>query len=117
MLWRYKLDGYYFWAVNWWRKDPWTTISSKEDSFKRGTLIYPSPLTGMPLPSLRLEAFRDGIEDMLMLKILDRKTSGSAHILRGKLIDIPESFRKRFEEAPPDLSVWHNELLKAIEGL
>lgn len=78
LLWKYDLDGYHFWGVNWWKEDPWVTVSSqKRDSFKSGTLIYPDPRSNKVYPSLRLETFRDGIEDMLLLKELEKTAVGN----------------------------------------
>jgi hypothetical protein len=70
LLWYYNLDGYHFWAINWWRKDPWSTASTREvDFLKRGTLLYPDQSQNNDaVVSLRLEYFREGIEDFQLLR-------------------------------------------------
>lgn len=71
VLWRYNLDGYHFWRLNWWNKDPWTTRSAwKIDFNKTGTLVYPGAGRAV-YPSVRLLAFRDGLEDAMLLELLD----------------------------------------------
>jgi hypothetical protein len=62
-LYKYDFSGYMLWEIAWFDLDPWTTIPGKADHFRTGTLIYPHPATGMPLPTLRLEALRRGLED------------------------------------------------------
>jgi hypothetical protein len=58
ILFQYKFDGYTFWGGNYWKDDPWTTASQH-----RGSWFYPNPSNGMPWPSVRLEALRDGFQD------------------------------------------------------
>jgi hypothetical protein len=67
-------SGYLLWSVNYWPHDPWTQPPSKKDFFRRGTLIYPHPSTGLPLPSLRLEIMRRGWEDYQYLVLLKEAT-------------------------------------------
>ena len=63
-LFAYGLTGYYFWAANYWGDDPWSVPSGPGSSIRRGgTLYYPHPRTGMPLPILRREACRRGFQD------------------------------------------------------
>jgi hypothetical protein len=63
-------SGYLFWSVNYWPHDPWTTRPGPKDFYRRGTLLYPNPSNGQPLPSLRLEAIRRGFEDYQYLILL-----------------------------------------------
>lgn len=66
-------SGYLLWSVNYWPHDPWTTPpagGTAGDFFRRGTLVYPQPSTGLPLPTLRLEAIRRGWEDYQYLVLL-----------------------------------------------
>lgn len=69
---KYKSSGYLLWSINWWGVDPWTTIPGTIDYYRSGTLIYPHPTTGMPLPTTRLEALRRGFEDYLQLTMMDK---------------------------------------------
>jgi hypothetical protein len=117
LLWKYNLDGYLFWAINWWKEDPWKTVSSKKKDFlKRGTLVYPDPRTGKIYPSLRLEAFRDGIEDMLLLREVEKLAQGNgpkatkAKTLLSKLKNV-YSIAERFDHAP-NPAVFREEIMK-----
>jgi Domain of unknown function (DUF4091) len=72
-LFRSGCSGYLLWSVNYWPHDPWTTppAGGAEGGFlRRGTLVYPHPSTGLPLPTLRLEAMRRGWEDYQYLVLL-----------------------------------------------
>lgn len=111
LLWKYKLDGYYYWGVNDWKADPWTTISSRAaDNLKQGVLVYPDPAgTGRLLPSLRLEAFRDGIEDMLILQALEGKAEAAD--LLDNLRAVVENLKMNWKKAPPNLGTWRTEML------
>jgi hypothetical protein len=59
----YNYTGYYLYGVNFWTVDPWQVPPSRKDFYRRGVLYYPHPRTGMPLPTLRWEAFRRGLQD------------------------------------------------------
>ncbi len=59
----HRFSGYYLWGVNVWPEDPWTQIPGAASRSRRGTFLYPHPRTGRPLPSLRLEAWRQGFQD------------------------------------------------------
>jgi hypothetical protein len=119
LLWKYHLDGYLFWAINWWKEDPWKTVSSKKKDFlKRGTLVYPDPRTGKIYPSLRLEAFRDGIEDMLLLREVEKLAQGNgpkatkAKTLLSKLKNV-YSIAERFDHAP-NPAVFREEIMEIL---
>ena len=62
-MFRYGFNGYLLWGVNYWVDDPWTVPPGEGDFYRRGTFFYPHPLTGKPLPTLRLESLRRGWED------------------------------------------------------
>jgi hypothetical protein len=65
---RYNLKGWMYFAINFWRKNTWVPRQWPEiwehwePGWGMGALIYPGP-NGTPVPSARLEAMRDGIED------------------------------------------------------
>jgi len=85
----YGVDGYEFWGVSWWTYDPWergwhTFIrqSSEGERFYwvrypngDGYLVYPGDRFGRsePIPSIRLMQVREGIEDYLILREIERK--------------------------------------------
>ena len=119
LIWRYNLDGYQFWAINWWKEDPWTTVSSqKKDFLKRGTFVYPDTETGKIYPSLRLESFREGIEDMLLLREIEKLANGSsptaskARELLSKLRNVYE-ISERYDNAT-NPGKFRNEILNVL---
>jgi len=63
IIYRYQFNGYLLWGVNYWPNDPWTTEPSDADDMRRGTFYYPHPQTGLPVPTLRLESLRRGLQD------------------------------------------------------
>ena len=78
--WKYKAEGFEYWSpVAWgrnWRKKPpnqWPDAPWDPNTFGRyngdGYLIYPGP-GGVPYPSIRLKALRDGFEDYEYLWLL-----------------------------------------------
>jgi hypothetical protein len=103
---RYGSPGYLHWGLNWWSEDPFyeaTRIQTESglvlpagDSW----IVYPAE--GGVLPSIRLEAMRDGIVDHELLCRLAEKRPAEAKELARQLvygftqydIDIP-SFREK----------------------
>lgn len=69
-LFRYNFSGYFIWAINNYPGDPWTT--QPDPTSRSGAFIYPNPLNGMPLPTLRLEALRRGFEDYQYFALLQQ---------------------------------------------
>ncbi|MBM4285367.1 MAG: DUF4091 domain-containing protein [Deltaproteobacteria bacterium] len=67
----HQFSGYYLWGVNVWPEDPWTEPPGPTAKMRRGTLLYPHPRTGLPLPTLRLEAMRQGWQDYQYLQLAE----------------------------------------------
>ena len=74
-----RVEGLLYWSTDWWQAsngtiDPWTDMATVKDIdpdlFGDGSLFYPGPEG--PLPSLRLECIRDGIEDFEYLTLAAR---------------------------------------------
>jgi len=62
LCWKYGATGLLYWCVNFWTGDPWTNPANfSEDQNGSGLLYYPT--AEGPVPSLRMEVLRDGIED------------------------------------------------------
>ena len=117
LIWAHGLDGYHFWAINWWKQDPWTTTSQwKNDFIRNGTLVYPDPVTGYFYPTLRLEAFRDGIEDMILLRELDRRAR-SGDIKAARVTQRLRSIYPLAEryDTSQDPAEFRDELLDALQ--
>ncbi len=119
--WYYELDGYHFAGFNQWAYDPWKDLSSDPaHPFHRAALVYPDVsgcwcgMTGTPLPSLRLEAFRDGIEDMLILRKV-AELGGREKALQSIrdifAATVEPTLPKADRTDPPSLSYWHDSLL------
>jgi hypothetical protein len=72
LLYRYHFSGYLLWGVNYWPNNPWTTSPGPQDFFRRGTLYYPHPRTGLPVATTRLEFLSRGFQDYQYLTLLDQ---------------------------------------------
>lgn len=73
--WRYGLTGLLYWTTTYWKEtgDPWVNPLSYEHRYNgEGILFYPGTAVGYggPVPSIRLKAIRDGMEDYEYLKLL-----------------------------------------------
>jgi len=73
--WRYGLTGLLYWTTTYWKEtgDPWVNPLSYEHRHNgEGILFYPGTAVGYdgPVPSIRLKAIRDGVEDYEYLKLL-----------------------------------------------
>jgi len=83
--WRYKLTGLLYWTTVFWSRvaDPWTesnTYPQGHNAFNgEGMLFYPGTAVGYegPVPSMRLKAIRDGMEDYEYLKLLAESGDGA----------------------------------------
>lgn len=84
MAWRYRIRGLLYWSLVFWNhvEDPWTQAwtydrraEGKGPVFNgEGSLLYPARAVGFEglVPSLRLKALRDGIEDYDYLALLEQ---------------------------------------------
>ena len=69
------LTGMTYWAVDYWRNDPYTDVIYHNDaggSFPgAGVLVYPGGPAGVSgvVPSIRLKRIRDGVEDYDLLAL------------------------------------------------
>ena len=82
MIDKYGLDGSLYWAITYWRQNPWEQAMSVSPSGGPwgngdGRLLYPprrfkpeQPIIEPPVSSIRFENLRDGIEDIEYLKLL-----------------------------------------------
>lgn len=75
-LWRYGCDGFLYWCVNYWIDekgkpfDLFANPTAYPGGNGDGFLFYPDPNKGDPIPSVRAEIMRDGIEDYDLLCLL-----------------------------------------------
>ena len=79
--WHYDIPGLLYWTLLYWEtsKDPWTQPLSYVDRaglkfYGEGCLLYPARAVGFDgvVPTIRLKAIRDSIEDYEYLAILGR---------------------------------------------
>ncbi len=75
-LWRYGCNGFLYWCVNYWTDDKgkpfdlFANPTAYPGGNGDGFLFYPDPQKGDPIPSVRAELMRDGIEDYDLLCLL-----------------------------------------------
>ncbi|MCS7254694.1 MAG: DUF4091 domain-containing protein [Armatimonadota bacterium] len=139
----YGVSGYEFWGVSWWTYNPWErgwhTFIRQSDEGERfywvrypngdGYLVYPGDRFRQiePLPSIRLMQVREGIEDYLIMRAIERnlhagtwqdeKAQLAQQILGRirKLATIPNQGGLRSTELLPDpdeVINWRNEALR-----
>jgi hypothetical protein len=136
-LWRYECDGFLYWCVNYWTDDKGKPFNLFEDATAYpggngdGFLFYPDPKFGDPLPSIRAELFRDGIEDYDLLCMLKGKLTQVASDaklslkLQGlvqrarKLVDVSDIITspKDFSNNPHIYEERHRAILEVLEQL
>ncbi|MBF0503848.1 MAG: DUF4091 domain-containing protein [Candidatus Omnitrophica bacterium] len=70
LCWKYNIKGLLYWCVNYLQnEDPFKNAqNTKWEQNANGLLFYPGPHG--PLPSLRAEIFRDGMEDYEYIQLL-----------------------------------------------
>lgn len=72
---RAGVSGLVYWCVNYWhRTDPWRDPMTWPDQNGNGALYYPHP--SGPAGSMRLEVFRDGMEDYEYLRMAAEAGAG-----------------------------------------
>ncbi len=116
---RMKVDGFLFYAVCSWgdNRKPietgpytdWNPVSF-EDYHGCGSWIYCGP-DGVPVPTIRLENYRDGLEDLAYVKLLKEK--------RGIEIPVPDDVMRSmtdFTLRPEPLLRWRNRIADLLEG-
>jgi hypothetical protein len=133
--WRYGCEGFLYWSIDFWR-----TLKGKyQDVYQNpvivppgngdGFLFYPDPDKGEPVPSIRVDAQRDGFEDYDLLCMLKQAISSlpstddsekhqllqeAAQLLdAGDIIQAPDRFSQ-------DSSVYekhHRAILEMLEKL
>ena len=70
LCWKYDIKGFLYWCVNWWPNvDPFKSAKNSQwEQNGNGLLFYPGE--DAPIASLRLEIFRDGMEDYEYIQLL-----------------------------------------------
>jgi hypothetical protein len=134
VAWRYQYTGWLHWELNVWTNNlegdkrwpevPWNPARSGVRNGEVGR-IYPGP-DASPLPSVRLENMRDGIEDYDTLWLLrerarqlppaNRQRLAAEALIRDATLALCPS-RAHFERDPVVVLAWHRKLGLMLERL
>ncbi|MEN6402570.1 MAG: glycoside hydrolase domain-containing protein [Armatimonadia bacterium] len=134
VAWRYQYTGWLHWELNVWSNNmngdkrwpdvPWNPARSGVRNGEVGR-IYPGP-TATPLPSVRLENMRDGIEDYDYLWLLrdrvrklpaaHRQRIATEKLINDTIMELCPS-RAHFERDPARVLSLHEKLGLALERL
>ncbi len=137
ITWRYGVNGILYWSATYWRDNPWETAMSLTPDGKGkwgngdGRLIYPPVkkpsakfIDKGPVPSIRWEMIRDGVEDydyfaILKAKLAKSKPGPAADKARAALatVDSLAKSRTEFTRDPAKLESAREAVARAIEGL
>ncbi len=122
LLWQQKrenLQGLLYWDATCWDRryiqDPWQNMDTLGDGhWGDGSLLYPGNKVGVdgPVGSLRLEAFRDGLEDFDYLTLAERYLG--AERTRSYVARIARTLTD-YERDPAKLETVRRELGDALE--
>ncbi|MGQ9454968.1 MAG: glycoside hydrolase domain-containing protein [Armatimonadota bacterium] len=137
ITWRYGVNGILYWNTTYWRDNPWETPMSYTPDGKGkwgngdGRLLYPpvkKPSAKFvdkgPVPSIRWEMIRDGIEDYDYFAILkaklDKAKAGPA-VEKAKaaleLVNTLARSRTEYTRDPAKLELAREKVAQAIEAL
>ena len=101
MCWKYQVQGLLYWTVNYWTTDPYQDpANTRWQQNGNGLLYYPGEEG--PVPSIRLEIIRDGIEDY---EYLARLKSWTSWIRENIDLSANTTLRKQIQEAEAILRV------------
>lgn len=138
LTWRYGVNGMLYWQTTYWRDNPYETAMSvsADNSVKYGNgdgrLLYPpvkkpsqSFIDKAPVPSIRWEMIREGIEDYDYFRILhDRaKKAGASSPAAAKakealdLVNECAASRTEYTRDPAKLESVRRKVAAAIEAL
>jgi len=129
----YEADGFLFWCVSYWPRNPWEEPQMGPGTAGNGDgfLYYPRR-PGDPADRLyetiRLELIRDGIEDYEYLRLLDtrlaeEKTRGRYRAAARRALKTRELAARiagdirAFSRAPEDYALVRREIARSIEEL
>jgi Domain of unknown function (DUF4091)/Family of unknown function (DUF6067) len=86
------LTGILYWRVDLWTNDPWndvqTTVQGSNHYPGDGMLVYPGAAVGLSgvVPSIRLKAIREGVEDYEYVQILKNLGRGDWAIAQSQTV-------------------------------
>lgn len=126
-LWENKCDGYLYWGIDIYWKDPWTDTQLVPPGNGDGVLYYPDPNRPVgtfpypKFPSIRMTMHRDGFEDYDLFSTLDKiiKDNPALKTKYGSLLSAGKTFKKTgvFSIDSSAYEKRHNAVLKALEEI
>jgi hypothetical protein len=139
ITWRYGVNGILYWSATYWRDNPWETAMSYSPDGKTkfgngdGNLLYPPVrkpsdefVDKGPIPSIRWEMIREGMEDYEYFHILQQRLkkyegSSSPAVAKAKealkLVEACAKSRTEYCKDPAQLESVRIKVAEAIEGL
>ena len=126
----FKADGFLYWQVCKWHsprtigENPFTDwVAASCFGFNGEGCIAAVGPDGIPLPTVRLENFRDGLEDYAYAAILKERIAKSrgneAWLKRAReLVAVPPTLVKslsNFSDDPAAIGAWRREMAELIE--
>ena len=137
ITWRYGVNGILYWSATYWPENPWHTPISRTPDGKGsfgngdGRLIYPPVrepsdtfVDKGPVPSIRWEIIRDGVEDydyfaILKAKLANSRPGPAANKARAALARVNElaASRTDYTRDPAKLESAREQVARAIEAL
>ncbi|MBC7326825.1 DUF4091 domain-containing protein [bacterium] len=109
---KYDVEGFLYWCVNYWEKNPWKETQTYPGGNGDGSLLYPGKEG--PINSLRWEIIREGIQDYEYLMLLKKKIGeGKAkRWLDGIVVDLT-----KYTQDPDKLEQRRIEIGRMLESL
>jgi hypothetical protein len=106
MNYKYGIDGYLFWTVNFWKDNPWEKPNDGRRPAGNCFLLYPNR-DGTFSPSLRIVMLRDGFEDyeyhVLLAELAEQaKQAGNADLAAEceRTIEQADAFILSYDNCP-----------------
>jgi len=109
---KYDVEGFLYWCVNYWEKNPWQDSQTYPGGNGDGSLLYPAEEG--PLNSIRWEIMREGIQDYDYLSLLKAKVGEekAKEWLEGIVEDLTS-----YTDDPQKLEERRIEIGKMLESL
>mgnify|MGYP005843392711 CR=1 FL=1 len=124
-IWKYKADGFLYWASNYWKNneegttDPWQDMATVKwinpNAHGDGSLVYPGARVRHygPLPSLRLKLIHYALQDYEYIQMASAKAGRQkAEAVVGSLV----TSWTEYSQNPEDLEKAREQLARLITG-
>ena len=112
--WLLGASGMFMWAFNSWRGNSWDHWDSEQGSTSRDEAIFYHGDHG-PIPSVRAETFREGIEDYYLLSVATEKLKRGDLPREAEALIDPEKLRELMKKNDADeVQKWRDELISYL---